>query len=60
MSRRQRLMPISLAVHTIRIHGIYNKDRSVLFGMGGLLALQVTVTAICCGFFRCGSYLITC
>jgi hypothetical protein len=53
-------MLTSLAVHTIRIHGIYNKDRSVLFGMGGLLALQVTVTAICCGFFRCGSYPIMC
>lgn len=25
----------------------------MLFGMGGLLALQVVITAICCGFYRC-------
>jgi hypothetical protein len=39
-------------VHTIRIHGIYNRNRSVLYGMGFLLALQVVVTGICCGFYR--------
>ncbi|KAI0349479.1 hypothetical protein OH77DRAFT_1465350 [Trametes cingulata] len=39
-------------VHVIRIHAIYDKSRSVLAGMGGLLALQVVVTAICCGFYR--------
>ncbi|KAI0648005.1 hypothetical protein C8Q79DRAFT_953042 [Trametes meyenii] len=39
-------------VHVIRIHAIYDKSRNVLFSMGGLLALQVVVTAICCGFFR--------
>ncbi|KAI0632170.1 hypothetical protein C8Q77DRAFT_1059957 [Trametes polyzona] len=39
-------------VHVIRIHAIYDKSRSVLYGMGGLLALQVVVTAICCGFYR--------
>ncbi|KAI0766428.1 hypothetical protein BD413DRAFT_672946 [Trametes elegans] len=39
-------------VHVIRIHAIYDKSRNVLFGMGGLLALQVVVTAICCGFYR--------
>ena len=40
-------------IHVIRLHAIYEKNRNVLFGMGGLLALQVVVTAICCGFFRC-------
>ena len=40
-------------IHVIRIHAIYEKKRNVLFGMGGLLALQVVVTAICCGFYRC-------
>jgi hypothetical protein len=40
-------------VHTIRIHGIYDKDRSVLYGMSFLLALQIVVTAICCAFYRC-------
>ena len=42
-------------IHVIRIHAIYEKKRNVLFGMGGLLALQVVVTAICCGFYRCES-----
>ncbi|EIW59210.1 uncharacterized protein TRAVEDRAFT_147114 [Trametes versicolor FP-101664 SS1] len=39
-------------VHVIRVNAIYEKSRNVLFGMGGLLAFQVVVTAICCGFFR--------
>ncbi|KAI0657378.1 hypothetical protein C8Q70DRAFT_919863 [Cubamyces menziesii] len=39
-------------VHVIRIHAIYEKSRNVLYSMGGLLALQVVVTAICCGFYR--------
>lgn len=44
---------LSLAVHAIRIHGIYDKNRSVLYGMSALLALQVVVTAISCAFYRC-------
>jgi len=43
-------------VHVIRIHGIYDKNRPVLYGMSALLALQVVVTAICCGFYRCECY----
>ena len=43
-------------VHAIRIHGIYDKNRSVLYGMTALLAFQVVVTAICCGFYRCELY----
>ncbi|KAI8986111.1 hypothetical protein BD414DRAFT_487693 [Trametes punicea] len=39
-------------VHVIRIHAIYDKSRNVLYGMGALLALQIVVTAICCGFYR--------
>ena len=46
-------------VHVIRIHAIYEKNRNILYGMGGLLALQVVVTAICCGFYRC-KYPILC
>lgn len=45
-------------VHAIRIHGIYDKNRSVLYGMSALLALQVVVTAICCGFYRCECYIL--
>jgi hypothetical protein len=43
-------------VHTIRIHGIYDKNRSVLYGMCALLALQVVITGICCAFYRCELY----
>jgi hypothetical protein len=43
----------SPAVHVIRIHGIYDKNRSVLYGMSALLALQIVVTAISCAFYRC-------
>ncbi|KAH9933115.1 uncharacterized protein BXZ73DRAFT_101085 [Epithele typhae] len=39
-------------VHVIRIHAIYEKSRTVLYGMGALFALQVVITAICCGFYR--------
>ncbi|THV05272.1 hypothetical protein K435DRAFT_826476 [Dendrothele bispora CBS 962.96] len=46
------LLAAASVVHVMRIHAIYNKSRPVLFGMGSLLALQVVVTAICCGFYR--------
>ena len=45
----------SPAVHVIRIHGIYDKNRSVLYGMSAFLALQVVVTAVSCAFYRCES-----
>lgn len=40
-------------VHVIRIHAIYDKNRSILFGMSTLFAVQVVVTAVCCAFYRC-------
>jgi len=40
------------AVHVIRIHAIYDKNRAVLFGLGALFAVQVVVTGIACGFYR--------
>jgi len=46
------LLAACSTVHTIRIHGIYDKNRSVLHGMSALLALQVVTTAICCAFYR--------
>jgi len=46
------LLAMCSAVHVIRIHAIYEKSRAVLAGMGGLLGLQIVVTAIACGFFR--------
>ncbi|KAF5369255.1 hypothetical protein D9758_002633 [Tetrapyrgos nigripes] len=46
------LLAAASAVHVIRIHAIYEKSRNVLFAMGALLAVQVVVTAICCGFYR--------
>ena len=50
------IIKLFLVVHTIRIHGIYDKNRSVLWGMSGLLALQIVVTGICCAFYQCESY----
>ncbi|KAI0075051.1 hypothetical protein K474DRAFT_1685471 [Panus rudis PR-1116 ss-1] len=46
------LLAVCSTVHVIRIHAIYEKSRAVLIGMGSLLAVQIVVTAICCGFFR--------
>ncbi|KAF8158399.1 hypothetical protein B0H34DRAFT_656939 [Crassisporium funariophilum] len=46
------LLAATSAVHVIRIHAIYEKNRSVLIGMSALFAVQIVVTAICCGFYR--------
>ncbi|KAI0926940.1 hypothetical protein AcV5_007604 [Taiwanofungus camphoratus] len=46
------LLAICSFVHVYRIHAIYEKSRSVLYGLGSLLAVQIVVTAICCGFYR--------
>ncbi|KAF8644518.1 hypothetical protein AX16_008395 [Volvariella volvacea WC 439] len=46
------LLAATSAIHIIRIHAIYEKDRAVLFGLGALFAVQVVVTGICCGFYR--------
>ncbi|KAK0188015.1 hypothetical protein F5146DRAFT_1061616 [Armillaria mellea] len=46
------LLAAASAVHVLRIHAIYEKSRTVLFGMGALFAMQVVVTAVCCGFYR--------
>ena len=46
------LLAICSMVHVIRIHAIYDKNKKILAGMSSLLAVQIVVTAICCGFFR--------
>ncbi|KAG7443061.1 uncharacterized protein BT62DRAFT_996214 [Guyanagaster necrorhizus] len=46
------LLAAASAVHVLRIQAIYEKSRAVLFGMGALFAMQVIVTAVCCGFYR--------
>ncbi|KIY71555.1 hypothetical protein CYLTODRAFT_369191 [Cylindrobasidium torrendii FP15055 ss-10] len=46
------LLAAASAVHVIRVHAIYDKNRSVLLGMGALFAAQVVVTGVCCGFYR--------
>jgi hypothetical protein len=46
------LLAICSAVHVIRIHAIYDKSRNVLTLMSALFAVQIIVTAICCGFYR--------
>ncbi|KAK7056746.1 hypothetical protein VNI00_002463 [Paramarasmius palmivorus] len=46
------LLAAASVVHVIRVHAIYERSRGVLMGMGSLFAVQVVVTAICCGFYR--------
>ncbi|CAA7261491.1 unnamed protein product [Cyclocybe aegerita] len=46
------LLAATSAVHVIRIHAIYDKNRTVLAVMSALFAIQVVVTGICCGFYR--------
>ncbi|TFY69547.1 hypothetical protein EVJ58_g345 [Rhodofomes roseus] len=46
------LLAVTSFVHVYRVHAIYDKDRSILYGMGSLYAIQIVVTAICCGFYR--------
>jgi len=46
------LLAAASAVHVIRVHAIYQKSRAVLIGLCSLFAVQVVVTAICCGFYE--------
>ncbi|KAG6891345.1 hypothetical protein C0992_008460 [Termitomyces sp. T32_za158] len=46
------LLVATSIVHVVRIHAIYDKNRTILYGMGALFALQIVVTAVCCGFYR--------
>ncbi|KAJ6508859.1 hypothetical protein C8R45DRAFT_969068 [Mycena sanguinolenta] len=46
------LLAACSAIHVIRIHAIYDRSRAVLMLMGSLFAVQVVVTAVCCGFYR--------
>ncbi|KAF7422581.1 hypothetical protein PC9H_010737 [Pleurotus ostreatus] len=45
------LLAAASLVHVTRIYAIYDKSRTVLYGMGSLLAAQIVVTAVCCGFY---------
>jgi hypothetical protein len=49
------LLGVTSTVHVIRIYAIYDKSRSILLGLTMLLATQIVITAICCGFYRCMS-----
>ncbi|KAH8825401.1 hypothetical protein DL96DRAFT_1613075 [Flagelloscypha sp. PMI_526] len=40
------------AIHVLRIHGIYEKSRPILFGLGALLALQIVGTGVASAFYR--------
>lgn len=46
------LLAATSAVHVIRVYAIYDKNRAVLMGLSILYAIQIVVTAICCGFYR--------
>ena len=40
-------------VHVLRVYAIHDQNRMVLGIMSALLAVQIVVTGICCGFYRC-------
>jgi hypothetical protein len=46
------LLAATSAVHVIRIYAIYDKNRGILSLMSALYAIQIVVTAVCCGFYR--------
>ncbi|TFY81951.1 hypothetical protein EWM64_g2071, partial [Hericium alpestre] len=46
------LLGVCSVVHAIRIHAIYDRNRTLLTGMSALVALQIVVTAVCCAFYR--------
>jgi len=46
------LLAAASSVHVIRIKAIYEHNRGILGVMSLLFAIQVVVTAICCGFYR--------
>ncbi|THG98502.1 hypothetical protein EW026_g3689 [Hermanssonia centrifuga] len=52
------LLAVCSAVHVIRINAIYDKDRRVFTPMVALYAIQILITAICCGFYRSTPLLI--
>jgi hypothetical protein len=45
------LLAACSVVHVVRIQGIYGQDRTILYGLGALTAVQIVVDAICCAFF---------
>jgi len=45
------LLAATSAIHVIRINAIYDKNRSILFTMGALYAVQIVVTIVCCAFY---------
>ncbi|KAG1733044.1 uncharacterized protein EDB91DRAFT_1150079 [Suillus paluster] len=46
------LIAVASAVHVMRISAIYDHTQNVRATMWGLYAVQIVVTAICCGFYR--------
>ncbi|KAG2135080.1 hypothetical protein BD769DRAFT_1627141 [Suillus cothurnatus] len=46
------LLAVASAVHVMRISAIYDHVQNVRATMWGLYAVQIVVTAICCGFYR--------
>jgi hypothetical protein len=50
----KQLIPPSV-VHVIRLYGIYEQDRKIIFGLGALTAVQIVVDAVCCAFYTCAS-----
>jgi hypothetical protein len=46
------LLAVCSAVHVIRVHAIFEKNRAILAVLGSLFAAQVVITGVACGFYR--------
>jgi hypothetical protein len=46
------LLAATSAIHVIRIHAIYDKNRTILMTMAGLFGIQIVVTAVSFPFYR--------
>jgi len=44
---------MAIAAHAIRITAIYDRKREIMTGLGALLTIQIAITAVACGFYRC-------
>lgn len=44
---------MTIVAHTIRITAIYERNREIMTGLSALLTIQIVITAVACGFYRC-------
>ncbi|KAA1469803.1 hypothetical protein DENSPDRAFT_644457 [Dentipellis sp. KUC8613] len=46
------ILAVCSTIHAIRIHAIYDRNRTILAGMSALVGIQIVATAISCAFYR--------